>query len=448
VDHIVAGFEIELIRRKLAEVRDAGFGDGFGRFEKIFRAEDGQPGFLKHCAARHLAANQGHRAAARLRTLPQIFRRAVAGQFHLVGHRIFAEDVGQALDFAGGRGEERQLAARLNQGLSFSYRHLQIAMERHGGARRNVEALGIREPDIQLPGLEHAVLQGQFAEFVPFDGARFRFHVRGARRIPQPAPEAHCGGRGHLRLIDYDERFFKKIEDGSLGRFHRGDEQLPARERLAIDRKLARPHARFAQILRQPREQLTRLTELREGRENALAQLVDGTLRFGVEAAYGFDLIAKELDADGLLLVRWKDVENAATNGVFAHHFDGIAALIADAFEVRGEIVERDFFMNTQRQGELPVVVRRRDAGERGGHGQHHYAGFAVRQTVERSRARGENLGMGRHALPRQNVESGQKQWSSAGVQKIAESSEQGVKRFGLFIAVGDQDQRALGFAI
>ena len=48
----------------------------------------------------------------------------------------------------------------------------------------------------------------------------------------------------------------------------------------------------------------------------------------------------------GCVLLGRKNVENAAADGIFAHHFDRIAALVADAFEVRGEIVERHFVVH------------------------------------------------------------------------------------------------------
>src|ERR1700736_140535 len=46
----------------------------------------------------------------------------------------------------------------------------------------------------------------------------------------------------------------------------------------------------------------------------------------------GFDLVAEELDAHGLRLVRREDIEDAAANGVLAHHFHGVTLRVADAF--------------------------------------------------------------------------------------------------------------------
>ena len=88
--------------------------------------------------------------------------------------------------------------------------------------------------------------------------------------------------------------------------------------------------------------------ELREGLQHAFVQLVDGALGRGVEAPNGFDLIAKKLKTHGLRLIGRKNVQNSASNGVFTRPFHRIATLVADAFEMRRQIVEANLFVETE----------------------------------------------------------------------------------------------------
>ena len=80
-------------------------------------------------------------------------------------------------------------------------------------------------------------------------------------------------------------------------------------------------------------------------------------LRFDLEAADGFDFVAKEFDAERARALGGEDVEDASADGVFADHFDGLATVIADRFEVIFEGFERNFFANGERERETPVVL-------------------------------------------------------------------------------------------
>ena len=107
---------------------------------------------------------------------------------------------------------------------------------------------------------------------------------------------------------------------------------------------------------RQFGEQRPRFLKLGERLQHALVQLMNGALRFRIESADGFDFVAEKLDAHGLGLFGREHIENAAADRVLAGHFHWIAALVADAFEVRGEVVERHFVMYAERLRELAVI--------------------------------------------------------------------------------------------
>ena len=63
----------------------------------------------------------------------------------------------------------------------------------------------------------------------------------------------------------------------------------------------------------------------------------------------------------GLLRFGREDVEDAAAHRVFAHHFDRLAPLVADALQVRDHIFERQFVAFAQAEGKLAIEIRRLD---------------------------------------------------------------------------------------
>ena len=85
-------------------------------------------------------------------------------------------------------------------------------------------------------------------------------------------------------------------------------------------------------------------------------------MRVHVEAPYGLHLVAKEIDAHGLLRFRGKHVQNSAAYGVLADHFDGLAPLVADALQVGDHFFEWQLLSGTDAEGELAVVVGGFDA--------------------------------------------------------------------------------------
>ena len=57
-------------------------------------------------------------------------------------------------------------------------------------------------------------------------------------------------------------------------------------------------------------------------------------LRFGIELADGFDLVAEELDAHGAVGFGRVDIEDAAAAGELARHLDQVHLGVADAGQV------------------------------------------------------------------------------------------------------------------
>ncbi len=135
-------------------------------------------------------------------------------------------------------------------------------------------------------------------------------------------------------------------------------------------------------MFRQRGQQRPRFLEFAERLQNAFVQLVNRTLRFRVEPPDGLDFVAEELNAHRLLLLRRKNVEDAAADGVLAHHLDRIAALIPDAFEMHRQIVQRHFVMHFENLRQLAIPGGRLRSHERRRHRNDRDAGLAIRQTA------------------------------------------------------------------
>ena len=135
VHHEVARLEIGQVGGEgghLALVRSR-LGDQFGGAEQILGPDEGDGGFGKH----HAAADQPfHQVGARdgpgeIRALRQIVGRGFVGrEAQLERNRVFAQDVGQALQLAVGRRKERHAMPSLHQVLGLGDGHLHVPLER------------------------------------------------------------------------------------------------------------------------------------------------------------------------------------------------------------------------------------------------------------------------------------------------------------------------------
>ena len=126
-----------------------------------------------------------------------------------------------------------------------------------------------------------------------------------------------------------------------------------------------------------------------------------------VEAADGFDEVAEQIDADGLLRFGRKDVENAAAYRILAHHFDGLAAFISHAFEMCDHVLHGHFVPGLESQRELAVELGRLYPHQSGCYRQNCYGDALRGEAPEADGALLKDFGVGREALQRQSVEGG-----------------------------------------
>ena len=268
--------------------------------------------------------------------LGQIGRGGFIGrQAQLKRHRIFAQNVGQPLQFAVRRREERHAIALLHQRLRFGDGHLHAAVKRHRRPRADVRRAGVQiefaQSDLRR-GSRSALRNPPSERNSPRDRVPAavrcwsrRFHKRSAARADL------------LRLIQHDHAHRRRVQQRMLARRCPAPPRIPSRE-------TARP-SRGCSI---------------SGSMRRLGDLHHGALRFDVEAADGFDLVAEKFDAQRARALGGKYVENAAADGILADHFDRIALFVADGLQMRFDGVERQFFADAQFQREAGGNPRRR----------------------------------------------------------------------------------------
>ena len=130
-------------------------------------------------------------------------------------------------------------------------------------------------------------------------------------------------------------------------------------------------------------------------------------LRFGIEFANGFDLVAEELDAHGAVGFGRIDVENAAAARELAGHLDQVHLRVADAGEVRGEHFDVDLFAALEGDGEAGVVVAIEEAQGRGFDGRDEDGDGAGGQFPQSGGALLLHVGVRRKIFKREHVVGG-----------------------------------------
>ena len=152
-----------------------------------------------------------------------------------------------------------------------------------------------------------------------------------------------------LRLVNDHHRIFGQRKQRMLARPDQRHHELPARKRIA--------GARDIHLIGQLEEQFARFRIFDQRQERGLRDLHDGALRFDIESADGFDQVAEQLDADRLGGFGRENIQDAAAQRIFADHLHRVAFLIADAFQMRQQIFQRDLFAHAQGERELPVEL-------------------------------------------------------------------------------------------
>ena len=228
-------------------------------------------------------------------------------------------------------------------------------------------AIGVVSVAVLRKPTRDVILRELAFQFVPakkFCGGR-----EAARGDPDCSRRFHsrsAAERIGSRFIQTTIAIVDQRENDVRARAHQGNQKFPAGKGLAgVRQSQIRASAASASWRSRERDRGYSVS----GSSVAARDLQHGALRFDVEAADGFDLVAEELDAHGLRRFRRKHVEDAAANRIFAHHFDRLAALVADAFEVRNHIFERHLFAGAQRERELPVEIGGFGAQQRGRNG-------------------------------------------------------------------------------
>ena len=176
-------------------------------------------------------------------------------------------------------------------------------------------------------------------------------------------------------------------------------------------------------------------------------------LRAGVEAAQALDLVAEEVEADGVRFTRRVEVDDAAAHGVFARLHDGTGAVVAIGFEEARQRLGRDLAAPGQRHGRAREDRARRhllhervhrgqqDAWPRGG----------FQQPGQRRDPLGHHLGVGRDAVIGQAVPGREDQHLDIGgeeAERIRQPRHPGAvaadvddRRIGLGAAAGQQQR-------
>ncbi len=201
--------------------------------------------------------------------------------------------------------------------------------------------------------------------------------------------------------------------------------------------------------------------ELGDGVEDEAGELVGGALGGGVEASDVLDLVAEQVEADGLALAGRIDVDDAAADGELARLADGLGAVVAAADEEFGQQlgVERAALLDVE--AGVAEGAPRRDALEDGVGGGENDAGFrgGLDQSGEGGGAFGDEGGVGRDAVVGQAVPGREPDDLDRGIEEgngVREPGETGVvardmqQRARMFGAAAREEARvvALGGAV
>ena len=147
----------------------------------------------------------------------------------------------------------------------------------------------------------------------------------------QARPEPLRRGLDLPRFVPHHDGMVEQRENRGITRPHHGHQQFPSGERLARSGKIAPGDVGLAHQLAQFGQQAARLLIFGERQQRAVLDFEHRALRFHLEPAHGFHLVAKQVDAHRLAGFRREHVQDAAAQRVFAHHLHRLAPFIPDA---------------------------------------------------------------------------------------------------------------------
>ena len=240
--------------------------------------------------------------------LGQIRRRRFVGrQAQLEGHRVFAQDIGQAFKLSVRGCEESHAITALDHVLGFGDRYLHAAVEGHGRAGGDVGRgrVQIEFAERDLPALSEAAFK-----LFPVEKAGGR-KLGGVFLLIEPLPQPLGGATDLLRLVEHNQRPGFEIKQSLLAPVFERRREFPAGIGGA-DARLLSERQHF---------------NLRELHHRALA--------LDLEAANRFNLVTEEFDAQRTCVFGREDVEDAAADRILAGHFHRLALLVADRNQMR-----------------------------------------------------------------------------------------------------------------
>ncbi len=317
------------------------------------------------------------------------------------------------------RERPRQVGRGLGRAAAVAGDRLGRKPEDRGAAPGDSEAIETERDRGQPPA--DRLLRVQ--ELLGSEGVAVRVPVGG--RALREAFDLLADGRG---LEDDHEPRGRVIEPG--GRHLRDGR----REHRAL-----RLRRRAADPLGQKRPGLLGFLGGGEGRDPDLLEPLGRTLRVGIEEAQRLDPVSVELDADGELAVRRKDVEEPAANGQVAGLDHEVRTVVAQTRQPLGQARERDLFAASKPHEELAEARGVGEADEQGPGRQHRRVpGAGVAQGGQQGELVAPRLQRRRDALVR-----GQRRGRSVKDAREAGGREILDERLRLLLARDDDRERS-----
>jgi hypothetical protein len=183
-----------------------------------------------------------------------------------------------------------------------------------------------------------------------------------------------------------------------------------------------------------------------ERQEECAVEGAGGALGVGVESAYGFDLVAEEVDSDGTVHLGGVDVEDAAAEGDLAGHLDDVDFGVADGEEVLDEHVGHVLFADFEMEGEGAVVVAGEETHAGGFDGRDDEFGLTCCYLPEGGGAGLLNLGVRGEIFEGKDVVRGEAEdgFGGQGSGELAGAEDGGLEGFGGFVVSDDDDAGSL----
>ncbi len=307
------------------------------------------------------------------------------------------------------------------------------------------------------PGMVRDLCQQQFR--LPIQVVRLHQRADAGALVPllQLGPPALQVVAQHSRLFHKQHR---PLPQAQQGRVRTGDacEELPPGEHRHIAGSRGPLHQlRIVLVVliiktraRQPRmhrsQQRFRHRRFRQRQQHCLVQGLQGPLRIRVKAPQRLDLIAEKLDPHRPLRLRRVHVQDAAAPSVLSRHFHQVNRVVANAGQVRRQLVHIVLFAAAQRARQVSIVACLEQLLRRGFHRRNHNRGRVGGNLPQRRGAAFLHLGVRRQVLKRQHI--GRQQLHDAlrrkGAGQLTRGAHRQVKRLSRLVIRNQHNGRQL----